>query len=60
MQWLHANWPLVLTVLVAFSSEIMPLLPTKANSVVGALVNVAKALLGRGKSAPVPVTEEPK
>lgn len=57
MHWLSLHWDLVLTGSLLVISEIMPALPTKANSVLGAVVSVGKWILAaRGKSLP----EQPK
>lgn len=59
MHWLHDNWPLVLGWTLYLASEIMPKLPNKAQTVVGAVVEVGKAILAR-KAPTLPSTEEPK
>jgi hypothetical protein len=59
MHWLHDNWPMVLGWALYLASEVMPKLPNKAQTVVGALVEVGKAILSRKKLPALPV-EEPK
>lgn len=44
MQWLLAHWPMLLAMLIALMSEVLPFLPTKANGIVQAILNVLKAL----------------
>jgi hypothetical protein len=63
LHWLASNWLVVLPWVLYGLSEIMPLLPTKAQSVVGAIINVGKAIVfGKGKAPALrpPGEEEPK
>jgi hypothetical protein len=59
MHWLHDNWPLVLGWSLYLASEIMPKLPNKAQTVVGAALEIGKAILSRKAPAPM-LPEEPK
>jgi hypothetical protein len=53
MHWLQMNWFTVLAVAYALASEVMPLLPNKAQSVIGAALELAKLVASRfGKKLP--------
>ena len=54
MHWLHDNWPMVLGWSLYTLSEIMPFLPGKAQNVVGAILNIGKAVLGAAKPKSAP------
>lgn len=54
MNWLSLHWDLALTIGLLALSEIMPALPTKANGIISALINIGKLVLG-AKGKPVPV-----
>jgi len=66
MHWLSLHWDLALTAALLVISEIMPALPTKANSVLGAIFNIGKMILAsKGKALPAVkkddwTIEEPK
>jgi len=51
MHWLQMNWLAVLPWTLYAMSEVMPLLPNKAQSVIGAIINIGKAVVsGKGKA----------
>lgn len=47
LHWLQLNWLSVLPWALYGLSELMPLLPTKAQSVIGAVLNIGKMALTR-------------
>jgi len=60
MHWLHDNWLTVLFAALYAASEIMPKLPNKAQTVVGAIIGAIKFFLASKGKTPSWTIEEPK
>lgn len=59
MHWIASNWFTVLVIVYAVASEVMPLLPNKAQTVVGAILEIVKAVVAK-KTGKQLTEEEPK